>query len=65
VLKECLFDKSDKYAIPVCMGCGNVPDKRDFCDGCQEGKTEMKDMPYATKLLYQELLGMGMNLKIN
>jgi DNA-directed RNA polymerase beta subunit len=65
VLKECLFDKSDKYAIPVCMGCGNVPDKRDFCDGCQEGKIEMKDMPYATKLLYQELLGMGMNLKIN
>jgi DNA-directed RNA polymerase beta subunit len=64
VLKECLFDKSDKYAIPVCMGCGNVPDKRDFCDGCQEGKIEMKDMPYATKLLYQELLGMGMNLKI-
>ena len=65
VLKECLFDKSDKYAIPVCMGCGNVPNKRDFCDVCQEGKIEMKDMPYATKLLYQELLGMVMNLKIN
>lgn len=65
VLKECLFDKSDKYAIPVCMGCGNVPDKRDFCDVCQEGNIEMKDMPYATKLLYQELLGMGMKLKIN
>lgn len=65
VLKECLFDKSDKYAIPVCMGCGGVPDKRDFCDTCQEAKTEMKNMPYATKLLYQELLGMGMNLKIN
>jgi len=65
ILKECLFDKSDKYAIPVCMGCGNVPDKRDFCDVCQEGKIETKDMPYATKLLYQELLAMGMNLKIN
>lgn len=64
VLKECLFDKSDKYAIPLCMGCGNVPDKRDFCEECQEANTEMKDMPYATKLLYQELLGMGMNLKI-
>ncbi len=65
VLKECLFDKSDKYAIPVCMGCGNVPDKRYFCEVCQENKTEMKNMPYATKLLYQELLGIGMNLKIN
>lgn len=65
VLKECLFDKSDKYTIPVCVGCGNVPDKRDFCRVCQENKTEMKNMPYATKLLYQELLGMGLNLKIN
>ena len=65
VLKECLFDKSDKYTIPVCAGCGNVPDKRDFCEVCQESKTQMKNMPYATKLLYQELLGMGLNLKIN
>ncbi len=65
VLKECLFDKSDKYAIPVCMGCGDVPDKRTFCAVCEESNTEMKNMPYATKLLYQELLGMGLNLKIN
>ena len=65
VLKECLFDKSDKYAIPTCRGCGGVPDKRDFCDVCQEGNTEMKNMPYATKLLYQELLGMGLKLNIN
>lgn len=65
VLKECLFDKSDKYAIPVCMNCENVPDKRDFCAICQGTKIEMKTMPYATKLLYQELLGMGINVTIN
>lgn len=64
VLKECLFDKSDKYAIPVCASCGNVPEKRDFCQICQKANTEMKNMPYATKLLCQELLGMGLNLKI-
>jgi len=64
VLKECLFDKSDKYAIPVCVGCGNVPDKRDFCEVCQESNIELKNMPYATKLLCQELMGMGLDLKI-
>lgn len=64
ILKECLFDRSDKYVIPVCMGCGNIPDKRVFCDVCQEENIEMKNMPYATKLLYQELIGMGLNLKI-
>jgi len=65
ILKECLFDKSDKYAIPVCKKCGNVPDKRDFCQVCQESKIEMKNMPFATKLFYQELIGMGLKLKIS
>jgi DNA-directed RNA polymerase beta subunit len=64
VLKECLFDKSDKYTSPVCMSCGHVPNKRDFCDVCQESKIEMKNMPYAMKLLCQEVMGMGINLKI-
>jgi DNA-directed RNA polymerase beta subunit len=64
VLKECLFDKSDNYTIPVCTKCGDVPDKRTFCTTCEESSVEMKNMPYATKLLYQELLGMGLNLKI-
>jgi len=64
ILKDCLFEQSDKFVIPVCKGCGNIPDKRTFCEICQEGNIEMKNMPYATKLLYQELLGMGLKLKI-
>lgn len=65
ILKECLFDKSDKYVIPICMDCGNVPDKRNYCNICEDTNIEMKNMPYATKLLYQELIGMGLKLKIN
>ena len=64
ILKECLFDKSDKYDIPVCIKCGMITNTRDFCTLCQDDKIEHKDMPYATKLLCQELFGLGLNLKI-
>lgn len=65
ILKECLFDKSDKYIIPICMDCGNIPNKINYCTICEDNNIEMKNMPYATKLLYQELIGMGLKLKIN
>lgn len=64
ILNECLFERSDKYVIPVCRSCGMVPNKRDYCTTCEESNIEMKNMPYATKLFYQELLGMGLNLLI-
>jgi DNA-directed RNA polymerase beta subunit len=64
VLKENLFDKSDKFTIPVCMSCGFIPDKREMCENCRDSRIEMKNMPYATKLLCQELSGMGMSMKI-
>jgi len=64
VLKESLFDKSDKYHIPVCVDCGNVPNKRTYCTKCENENIEMKNMPYATKVLYQELLSMGIKMKI-
>jgi len=64
ILKECLFDKSDKYTVPVCSSCGTVPNKRNYCDICQDDNIETKNMPYATKLFYQELTGMGIKLSI-
>jgi len=64
ILKECLFDKSDKYTIPICMDCGNIPNKRVYCTNCENNNIEIKNMPYATKLLYQELMAMGLKLKI-
>lgn len=64
ILKESLFDKSDKYHIPVCIDCGNIPNKRVYCSKCENDNIEIKNMPYATKLLYQELLSMGIKMKI-
>jgi DNA-directed RNA polymerase beta subunit len=62
-LKECLFDKSDKYAVFVCPKCGKIPHLKDYCHTCDEEEIEMKNMPYATKLLFQELMGMGIKMR--
>jgi DNA-directed RNA polymerase II subunit RPB2 len=62
-LKECLFDKSDKYAVFVCPKCGKIPHLKNYCHACDEEEIEMKNMPYATKLLFQELMGMGIKLR--
>jgi len=61
VLKENLFDKSDAFQVPVCVKCGNIPNLRYTCDICGDASIETKNLPYATKLLLQELAGMGIN----
>lgn len=61
VLKENLFDKSDAFHVPVCVKCGNIPNLRHTCDICGDSSIETKNLPYATKLLLQELAGMGIN----
>ena len=65
VLKERLFDESDKYSIPVCNDCGlpairNKTNDTCFCKRCNYG-TNVSEMqlPYACKLLFQELTAMG------
>jgi len=66
VLKENLFDKSDVFHVPICLECGKLPDNRTTCNtpSCSSSSTEMKNMPYATKLLIQELAGMTINTSI-
>jgi len=64
ILKECLFDKSDHYTIPICSNCGAIPNNRSECT-CSNSKVELKNMPYATKLLFQELIGMGLKIRIS
>lgn len=64
-LKERLFDASDAFRVHVCKSCGmlavaNLQQNKFYCRLCQ-GATDIQQLqlPYACKLLFQELLSMG------
>ena len=65
LLKEKLFDLSDKYKMPVCSVCGLIghPNKLN-CKSCK-GELRTVNIPYACKLLFQELMAMNVAPRIN
>lgn len=63
-LKERLFEKSDPYQIDVCNNCGNMSNRPDECKVCQTDQISKVNIPYASKLLMQELMSMGLKMKI-
>ncbi|KAK9814090.1 hypothetical protein WJX72_000515 [[Myrmecia] bisecta] len=63
-LKERLFDQSDAYRVHVCEKCGlvavaNLKKNQFYCTACKNttGIVQVY-MPYACKLLFQELMAM-------
>lgn len=65
IVKELMYDQSDKYLLPICDVCGYTPHKLDYCQTCGEaGNITQKITPFATKLLYQLLNGHGIKVKI-
>lgn len=67
-LNERLFDLSDKFQIPVCKKCGFLihrPNECNICDHTEEESICMVPLPYACKLLFQELIAMGMKVCMN
>ena len=70
-LKERTFDNSDKFVYWVCNDCGtvaivNTAKNLYKCNGCGEKSTGFTKIqaPYAQKLLFQELLGLGIMPRI-
>ena len=63
-LKERLMDVSDKYKVHICDICGliceaNISKNSYFCRGCNnKSKISAVNMPYASKLLFQELMAL-------
>jgi len=64
VLQERLFDQSDAYRVHVCEQCGmiavaNLKKNQFRCPACKNSSVVQVFMPYACKLLFQELMAMA------
>ena len=61
-LKERLMDVSDGYVCGVCDNCGLMCNA--VCLGCENSTVSQVEIPYAFKLLLQELQGMNILTRI-
>ena len=64
VLQERTFDQSDAYRVHVCEQCGmiavaNLKKNQFHCPACKNSAIAQVFMPYACKLLFQELMAMA------
>jgi DNA-directed RNA polymerase III subunit RPC2 len=60
LLIERLLLSSDAYEVDVCQICGLLGGWANFCPSCKTGKGIVKvTIPYACKLLFQELMAMN------
>lgn len=63
-LLERLFDMSDPFRIPICSDCGAMPSSNSYCSVCEGTDIVIVPMPYACKLLFQELNAMGLRINL-
>jgi len=63
-LKERLFDMSDPYAMKICSKCGEIASQEKTCRKCKHDYLQNTAVPYAFKLLMQELMAIGMKISI-
>ena len=65
-IKETFFDMSDEYHVNVCRDCGVILSKKTGCRLCgRENMNVRLNIPYCTKLLFQELMAMGVSVRIS
>lgn len=68
-LKDRLFSQSDAYRVFVCEKCGlmamgDMKNNRYFCKACMVPNVVQVEIPFATKLLFQELMSVGVTPRI-
>jgi DNA-directed RNA polymerase II subunit RPB2 len=63
-LKERLFDKSDGYQIYICDICGLIATSKVECKSCNNDKISKCNLPFASKLLFQELMAMSIKVSL-
>ena len=74
VLSERLFEQSDPFIATVCSSCGLlanpcaektlIRDKKPYCPNCKANNVHNVRMPYAFKLLLQELMAMNIAARL-
>lgn len=64
LLRERLFEVSDYFEIQICNQCGNLPHKPSFCNFCKKKNIVKIPLPYACKLLFQQLMALGIKITI-
>ena len=64
LLRERLFEVSDYFEIHICNICGNMPHKPNFCNFCKKKNIHKIPLPYACKLLFQQLMALGIKINI-
>jgi DNA-directed RNA polymerase II subunit RPB2 len=62
-LRERLFDVSDYFEIYTCI-CGNIPHSSTVCNVCGNKEIVKVALPFACKLLFQELIALGIKVEI-
>jgi DNA-directed RNA polymerase II subunit RPB2 len=68
-LKERLFNQSDAYQTHVCKECGltakgDIDNNEYYCKNCDTSEVVAVEIPYACKLLFQELQSMNITPRI-
>jgi DNA-directed RNA polymerase II subunit RPB2 len=64
-LQDRMFFSSDKFSVDVCNTCGTfISGKNKTCSACPTSEVYNTNLPYACKLLFQDLQSVGIKLKI-
>jgi len=63
-LKERLFDMSDPYQMVVCSKCGTMVNSNTKCNMCGSMENMKVNIPYASKLLFQQLQALALKVSI-